>query len=410
MKRFYLAEVFVIVALVIGFFLGKSTNSFDKHLRNYYQDAQAAYEEAQKANNPPVTWEESNRMSKVLALYRKVFELYPDSQWADDALFTVASQLAPTDEEAIPLYRRLVREHFDSQWVDDAIYSIGMGYYSSAAQTGSESQYNYALREFNRLIDEFPDSQLVDESYFNRAMCYYGKAGFKRALEEFAQFEERFADSPQIYGLIFYRGMIFLQQGQYEAARIQFLNAVDSADPTFAPQAQFQMGEAHFQEGSYEQAIEAYRQTIEHFPASVWAENAQFYIGWALQKLEKHEESIAQLEEAIRNYPNNENAAFAQVFIGNIYAFMEDVDNAADAYRKVADDRTNDYDMRRSAQYLVGKLYEDSGELAKAVAEYETLISEFPEYHSKPRHPSNDIDGAKIQVLKTKLTGGAEGS
>ncbi len=407
MKRFYITEVFIILAFVIGFFLGKSTNNTDKQLQHYYENAQASYEAAQKANNPPVTWDEPKRMSKVTAMYRKVFDLYPDSQWADDALFTVASQLAPTDEEAVPLYRRLIQRYPDSPWVDDAIYSIGMGYYNEAAQTGSETQYNYALREFDRLIDQFPDSQLIDESFFNRAMCYYGKGNWKVALAEFASFEEKYPTSPHIYGLIFYRGMIYMQQEKYEDARIQFQNAVDSGDPTFASHAQFQIGEAYFKEQAYDQAIEAYRQTIENFPASIWGEHAHFYIGWALQKQEKNEEAIAQLEEAIKNYPNNENAAYAQVFIGGIYASMNEVDKAAEAYRKVAENRANDYDMRRSAQYLIGKTYEDGNQLKKAIAEYETLIREFPEYHSIPRHPSNDIDQAKIQALKTKIA--AEG-
>ena len=56
---------------------------------------------------------------------------------------------------------------------------------------------------------------------------------------------------------------------------------------------------------------------------------------------------------------------------------------------------------RRAAQYSVGKIYEDNGDIDLAVAAYQKLITEFPEPHRKTTHRSNNINENHIQMLKS---------
>ena len=130
MKRFIIVEIIVIAALVIGFFVGRASKPGDS-LDAYYINADAAWEKAQQADTPPVTLEDEDqkRVSDVRALYRQVFERYPDNRWADDAIYQLASRLGRTDEEAFALFRRLVNNYPDSEWVDDSLYTIAIAYY-----------------------------------------------------------------------------------------------------------------------------------------------------------------------------------------------------------------------------------------------------------------------------------------
>jgi hypothetical protein len=89
---------------------------------------------------------------------------------------------------------------------------------------------------------------------------------------------------------------------------------------------------------------------------------------------------------------------------------LDDPENAIATYRTIADgvipldsietDPRSAYDVRRNAQYSVGKIYEDRREFASAVAEYDTLLAQFQEPHSDPKHASNLIDEAYIVDLR----------
>ena len=97
----------------------------------------------------------------------------------------------------------------------------------------------------------------------------------------------------------------------------------------------------------------------------------------------------------------NENAANSQIYIGQIAYANNDMASAIDAYQKVADNSTYDYDNRRQAQYWVGKIHEDGGDADSAVDAYQKLITEFPEPHKEATHPSNNINENYIQNLRS---------
>ena len=133
MKKFIVIEVVVIIALVIGFLVGKSLNS-DNPI-NYYRNADRAWQEAVKTDIPPVTLDDfdQKRLQQVRALYREVFDKYPNSDWADDALYQYASRISRSQEEQFTLFRRIINNYPDSQWADDSLYGIAVAYYRLGA-------------------------------------------------------------------------------------------------------------------------------------------------------------------------------------------------------------------------------------------------------------------------------------
>jgi hypothetical protein len=70
----------------------------------------------------------------------------------------------------------------------------------------------------------------------------------------------------------------------------------------------------------------------------------------------------------------------------------------------MSSDESLGYDIRRSAQYAVGKIYENDNDYVKAIREYEKLVQDFPEPHSEPAHPSNEVDEAYINELKNQVS------
>ncbi len=141
---------------------------------------------------------------------------------------------------------------------------------------------------------------------------------------------------------------------------------------------------------------------IEKYAETKSAEDAQFYIGWVYEKQKRYDAAITQLEEAIEKYPRNENSSNAQFYVAQIYYAKNDTEGAIAAYRKVADNPTFDYDIRRSAQYWIGYILEKAGNTKEAIEAYQKLLKNFPEPHHTAQHPSNNINDNYIQKLRSE--------
>ena len=407
MKKFIIAEICVLLALAGGFWLGRVTGDNTSYA-HYYDNADKAWAAAKQLNTPPMDIDspDKSRLREVRAAYREVFENYPDSLWADDAIYQLAI-IPRTDEEAFALFRRLINNYPDSEWADDSMYAIAFASYKIAEElkkTGTleslDAYYDRALALFNQLIATYPGSELSEEAQFNTAMCYYGKDELNLALAQFDTLRVPFSDSPLLYQILYVTGEIYLKKHEYENARVEFRNVVDSGDPDLAPLASFGIPQAYLAEGKYQEALDGYQKVIDLYPDTKAGQDAYFYMGWAYERLEKYEEAIAQLEKGIELFPRNENAANAQVYIAQIAFTNKDIMTAVDAFQKVADNATYDYDTRRMAQYSVGKIYQDNGETDLAVAAYQKLITEFPEPHKEATHNSNNINENYIQTLR----------
>ena len=409
MKKFIIAEICVLLALAGGFWLGRVTGDKTSY-EHYYDNADKVWAAVTALDEPPITLDspDTDRLRKVRAGYREVFENYPDSLWADDAIYQLASRIPRTDEEAFALFRRLINNYPDSEWADDSMYAIAFASYKIAEelkQTGTlesvDSYYDRALALYNQLIALYPGSDLSDQAQFNTAMCYYGKGELNSALTQFDTLREPFSASPLLYQILYVTGEIYLKRQEYENARVEFTNVVDSGDPDLAPLASFGIPQTYLAEGKYQEAIDGYQKVIDLYPDTKAGQDAHFYMGWAYERLNQYDAAIAQLEKAIEFYPRNENAANSQVYIAQIAYANEDIAGAIDAYRKVADNGTYDYDNRRAAQYWIGKIYEDNGDTDLAIVAYQKLLKDFPEPHREASHQSNNVTENHIQSLRS---------
>ena len=139
----------LVVVLAVSLITGRDTE------KRYYQNAWKAYFKAEQATAEKDAID-SEELVKLSGLYRKVFEDYPDSRWADDAIYRMASKIEPSEEEAIILYRRLIRDYPDSDYVDEALYTIGMGYYD-------RGRFDAAIAEFTELVSRHQNNNGINK-------------------------------------------------------------------------------------------------------------------------------------------------------------------------------------------------------------------------------------------------------
>jgi TolA-binding protein len=397
----------VVLAFIAGLVTGGG-DSADKKYEQYYARAAELYRRAQDWDSPPADAKDPKRWARVLAAYRAVFDGYPDSPFADDALYAVASRIDVQDQPdtAFALYRRLLNNYPDSEHAAPTVNAIGVALFQ-------RREYDRAVVLFDRLLTEYPTSPLAEKAYLNRAIAQYERGTYDAALKELQQFLDRYPATEQRAAPRFYEAMVHYRRQDFELARVSFQNIVDLNDKEYAPAAQFNIGQAYFDERRYDEAVTAYRRTMEAYPESEFAQEAHFRIGWALERQQKYAESVAELKKAVEKYPKSSNSPAAQLFIAEIYAEgLKDLPNAVKAYRAVVDetvdvraietDQRSAYDIRRHAQFKIGELYEKRGQYADAVREYERLLKDFPERHSAPTHPSNDVDEGRIVDLRAR--------
>ncbi len=437
MKKFIIVEICVVVAIAVGFWIGRITSPFNDYA-HYYENADKAWTNVRQMDNPPISFDEpdKNRLRKVRAAYRAVFDNYPDSHWADDAIYQLASRLPRSDEEGFALFRRLIRDYPDSEYADDSMYAVAYATYEIAEEfrksgtlESPTAYYDRALALFNQLISTYPGSVLQEEAQLNAAMCYFGRGDVSIALSELINLKMELREHPIRYRILYALGNIYFQQQDYENAQIEFLNVTDSGDPVYAPPASFNLAQVYFAEGQvketdanylkikgqtdeaeamfkeaeakYNQAITGYQKVIDDYSDTTSGQDARFYIGWAYEKTKEYDEAISRLEYAIENYPDNENTTTAKFYIGQLAQANEDFARAVEVYQNFADDPSHDYDSRLQAQYRIGKVYEEIGDIEQAVVAYEKFLADFPEPHKHPEHESRQITENYVQKLKS---------
>ena len=400
--------VLSIALIVLAFVAGRTTSgggAGERDYQGYYMGAAEAYDIAVRTDSPPADASDPERWAQVLALYRRVFDNYPDSEYADDALFAVAARIDVQDQAdtAFALYRRILNDYPDCARAPDALNAIGVALFQRA-------EYDRALVLFDRFLREYPSSALYEDVSLSHAVCQLKRGAYDSALTELETFTERFPLTDKLPAAMFYRGVIFHERQEFDLARSQFRNLIEIADPEYAPASQFNIGQTYFDERGFASAIEAYEQTMELYPDTEFAEESAFRIGWAAERLQEYERAVTALRAAIAKHPNSKNTPAAQGFMARIYLDgLDDMDSAIAAYREIVNetiriasietDERSGYDVRRNAQYRIAKIYQDRDD-PRAVAEYESLLKMFPEEHSNPSHGSNEIDEAYILELR----------
>lgn len=399
----FLSLLLIVLAFIVGLMVGSSEESGAS--ANYYQKAAEQYQLALQVDTPPAGADEPERWEKAMALYRSVFDQYPDSEYADDALFAIASRIdyKRQPDIAFTLYRRLINDYPDSKHAPSALNAVGVAHFHL-------EDYDRALYMFDQSLEAYPTNPLREETMLNRAVCLMEKGKFDDSRAEL----KKLSGSPNLeHAAEFYTAKVYYKQQAFPDARKHFTNVIDAGHADFAAEAQFNIAQSYFSESAFEDAIASYQETIQNYPDSPSAVDSAFQIGWAYERTKQYDAAVEALKSAIAAHPNSRNTPFAQVFMAKVYnEGLEQPEEAVNAYRAIVnetipleaaetEDRSS-YDIRRNAQYQIALIFEKAGD-PRAADEYGTMLEMFPEPHTKPEHKSNEIDETYIIDLKRKL-------
>ncbi|MBT7618978.1 MAG: tetratricopeptide repeat protein, partial [Calditrichaeota bacterium] len=124
--------------------------------------------------------------SRVMAMYQKVVDEYPTSEYADDALYNIGVLTSESPSEidrtnANRIFETLISIYPESNYVLNSLRRIG-DYYFQPPINDLES----AALAFNQILQQFQDSKYYQEALYKLGWTYYRMSDLPQAVEYFA--------------------------------------------------------------------------------------------------------------------------------------------------------------------------------------------------------------------------------
>jgi|GEM_PF-1426174 len=248
----------------------------------------------------------------------------------------------------------------------DTVLDEGLASFASA-------RYADALNSFTRVLSSLPNqADRVEASYWT-AMCYIGlgeKAAASQAIELFLA---SFPDSPRAADLLYQRGRLSYDAGNYGPALRDFSNFIEAAPGSgLVPSALYWGGECLYSLGKLEDADRVFAAVLEKYPQSVKCEAATYRR--RLIGLEFREQELLNL----LSLSHEESLSVAQTYKDREREYESALEDfkKADAQQNL--DKATSAELRARVLELEKALAAAKAELASAQSAKESAAAESP--------------------------------
>jgi len=185
-----------------------------------------------------------------------------------------------------------------------------------------DEAYDYCIQKYKALLDQYPFDPHAEEAELKIAQAYYSAERYPEAIAAFSNFERMHPTSPNLASIEYYRGLSYL--AQYTTAdRDQ--QAIRNAQTSF-------------------------RNIVDRFPGTPWAERAQLRLRECREALARHEAEVAtyylrrdsmraaenRLHGMLVDYPDTDATADALAVFAKAYVSRDEPEAAKLAYATLA--------------------------------------------------------------------------
>lgn len=124
--------------------------------------------------------------SRVLAMYQRILDEFPTSDFADDALYNIGFLTSESDQpvqkaNANRIFETLTTLYPQSNYKLNVLRKVADYYFNAPGD-----KLNDAVRVYNKIKDEFPDSRYYQEALYKLGWSYYKLSDLPTAAEYFA--------------------------------------------------------------------------------------------------------------------------------------------------------------------------------------------------------------------------------
>ncbi len=287
----------------------------------------------------------------------------------------------------------------------------------TAAMEEAQGRWDAALSVYERMMRAYPRGEAYPRALLGAGLVRYRLGGFREALADFERLTAEFQDSPHAEQASFMRGWcLYLLGDQAQALAICRAFVKRFPGSRWAPEVQFWLGEYHYNRADYARAAASFTELADRFPESPLADRALYWAGRAAAASKEYLGAIEHFTRLARDYPKSPrlaDARFAQgdalselgEFAGAILAFDEIIrqnpgsyladlawgrkgdchftlgteeperyEEALACYRTVRSSPSASDDLKRQAEYKMGRCAERAARPGEAFDHYMNVV------------------------------------
>ena len=271
-------------------------------------------------------------------------------------------------QEAIQQFARLLEKYPHSPEAEEALYWIGWSHLSA----GNYEESNQRLEE---LVSRFPQSRYAEHSLWLMANNYLTQKNWSRAVVLFEQLMERFPEgdfAPLAQQRI---EETLLERGDYQSLLLNLpLFAFNNPGSLLRAEERLAKGDKLLSKGRKREALQAYEGLLKDFPNSPVSDQANYKVGEIHYQQEKFAIAIPYYKRVVEGFPDSELSPDARHKLGTCYFKSKQWEEAIDHYQICLEDPTF-ANITDRLSYLIGYAYEQLRNTEQAIAYYQRFLT-----------------------------------
>ena len=290
-----------------------------------------------------------------------------------DAYFNLAQY-----DSSVTYYSIVVHQFPNSQYVFDAVNGIQ---YSYVAQ----NQPDKAIEYIDQYISENPSSKYDDQIFFKKGDLYYSIQKYDLAMDAYKNFISKYPESKYVPNAYYWVGKSASNLKNDDDAVKNFLIVKQRAlKSEIGISAVIELVNIYSTKNQFGNAINLLKETIAAVPNSNRLPELLYLEGINQEKNNNQADAVSAFEQIVNYYEGNVFSEKAKIELGLIEMQKNNLDNAAQYFKDVAEKRPDD--IGAQAQYLSGVVLFNQNKITDAITalvRVRSVYSSFDEWYTK---------------------------
>jgi TolA-binding protein len=265
------------------------------------------------------------------------------------------------------LVDRLPYESFS----DNANYQIGRIFYRRA-------NYDSARHYLLITARQFPESEVRADAYYLLGESYSALNDPNNAQYAFSRARKVGATGDLYEHSLYREGVMLYRVGRFRSAIDRLREYVaEHQKGTQLADATFWLGEALYQDRTYDEAERYYNAYLEKFKSDRWRQDALYGLAWSRFQQKDFKGAALAFNDFIKANPNSRLAIEATIRLADSYRLMGNYQQAIDTYEsigKLAGKGARD----EEARFQLARVFLQMDEIDRAVATFRQLLKDYP--------------------------------
>jgi TolA-binding protein len=345
---------------------------------------QQAVQRSQELGNAPVEADAKFELGKIM-FNDKNYDgaLAQFDTYVHDSTNTVRVAEA-TFDAGLALYNQQYYTEALTRWkkvIDEYRFSPlrSMAYLQTGRTQFGLGHFDQAIAAYQALAANYPNSPEAQEAQFQIIQSYYNKGDIRGAFQQFMAFKSAYPMDERIKGVAEMLLSAYQSQGQGSALHANEVSEIIRQIPgsSTASSLLWERGAALFNKKDYASAQKYFQRIMLSYPNDEYAPQAYFYNAECYFFLQNMDEAASAYKSFYLNYPADKMVPQAMFQVGVSYFNKKDYVKAANAFNEFLK-RYPNHQLSKDASINVALCYKKAFQLDDAIHAYQNYLLLFP--------------------------------